>query len=253
MRGRDGATPASSSKDEAASPNPGGFWKCRSETLIATYIRRRSRRAMLTIAGVDQWSTCSIFRCPLADVENSSGATGYGSRVANAAGPRSRQRRRAACPRQLLVIAGATSRCRCWRWGTVRGRRSRPARSARPACRPRSSAIDGPSRRWRGWRTRRHRGGPPCRLARTVPTILRAASTSNSSPTITAHAVVDQLEAVEVQEQHGEAGFAVTACGCHRMPQAFQQAGAVGQAGQCIVACLVRFALGAHALADLLP
>ena len=68
-----------------------------------------------------------------------------------------------------------------------------------------------------------------------------------------AGAVVDQLETVEVEEQHGEASLRVAARHRDRLAQAFQQLGAVGQAGQGIVGGLVgQLALGAHAFADLL-
>ena len=67
------------------------------------------------------------------------------------------------------------------------------------------------------------------------------------------HAIVDQLEAIEVEEQHGEAGVGVAARAADRARQPFQQLHPVGQAGQRIVGGLVgQLALGAHALAHLL-
>ncbi len=67
-----------------------------------------------------------------------------------------------------------------------------------------------------------------------------------------ADAVVDQLETVQIEEQHGEHRAALTLGQCQRILQAVQQMQAVGQAGQRIVHGLVGQALfGTQALADL--
>ena len=69
-----------------------------------------------------------------------------------------------------------------------------------------------------------------------------------------ADAVVDQLEAVQVEEQHRERAPVVgsAARALDRRGQAFEQLRAVGQAGQRVVLRLVgELLLGAHALADL--
>ena len=67
-----------------------------------------------------------------------------------------------------------------------------------------------------------------------------------------AHAVVDQLEPVQVQEQHRERHAVAQARTLDRMTQAVEQVGPVGQAGQVVVQGLVGQALlGTQAFADL--
>ena len=66
--------------------------------------------------------------------------------------------------------------------------------------------------------------------------------------------VVDQLEAIQVEEQHRERApfVGAGACALDRVAEAFEQLRAIGQAGQRVVLRLVRqAALGVHALADL--
>ena len=65
-------------------------------------------------------------------------------------------------------------------------------------------------------------------------------------------AVVDQLEAVQIQEQQREQVRVVVLRRLYRRLQPIQQLGAVGQPGQRVVAGLVgQLLLGAQALADL--
>src|SRR3546814_10043169 len=65
-------------------------------------------------------------------------------------------------------------------------------------------------------------------------------------------AVVDQLETVQVEVQHGEAGALPAVHARDRRVQALEHDNPVGQAGQAVVAGLVgEFLLRAHALADL--
>ena len=66
-------------------------------------------------------------------------------------------------------------------------------------------------------------------------------------------AVVDQLEAVEIKEQHREAGLMPSGCGRDGARQSLQQLRAIRQAGQAIMQGLVgELAFGTHAFADLL-
>ena len=117
-----------------------------------------------------------------------------------------RCRRRAASSSGSARSAGPTARCRCWR---CRRPRSRRRRTAPPAPRwIRSATRDGVGARCRdpraGWRTRRRPGGPGCRPGAGERSRRRAISHQQLVAGVVAEAVVDPLEAVEVEVEHRE-------------------------------------------------
>ena len=109
------------------------------------------------------------------------------------------------------MLAATRTSLPSMRYGCGEGRCAAGRRSR--GCGTRGRRGRGCRRRGSARRTRRRRAGPRCRPARTESWSLRAAWTSSSSPAWWPMRVVDRLEAVEVDEEHGGAAVAGAAAG----------------------------------------
>ena len=139
-----------------------------------------------------------------------------------------RCRRRAAGPRRGRSRGRATAMPMLAVTKTSCPPRSKGRASARRGCarRPATASRRRRRRRRAGWRTRRRRAGRRCRAAREAGTRSRRATRDQQLVAgRVAEAVVDDLEAVEVEEQDGEA-VGGRACAAERVLDAVQEAGA---------------------------
>ena len=143
-------------------------------------------------------------------------------------------------------------RCRCSRWRRPRGRPSengcRSSSWIRSATRVASRASAISSRRIAN-------SSPPRRATvsseRRQPESRSREADEELVAREVAEAVVDELEAVEVEEEDGEVVVVVAATPGHGLPQPVEEEGAVGQPGEGIVERVVEdLLLGALALGD---
>ena len=119
----------------------------------------------------------------------------------------------------------------------LEGRGERAPDAARPSSSASATSGDaGAARR----RTRRRRCGPPGRRSACCARRRWATATSSSSPMRVAVGVVDQLEAVDVEEQQRPRADRASAACSRAWPSVLLDAAAVGQAGEEVVGGLVR-------------